>query len=538
MVIKAVSNASDMMQKLEAAVAARVSGELAEASSLFDEILKSEMPSNSALMEAGLCKLALKDFFGAFKIFEILLVERNDLGATAWCGVALRRAGDRDSAMEYFRKALTADASNVTAMMEIGACYEEIEEFDDAIINYEALLDTTNGRRNGFIWNRLGICYDRLNRDDAMRQLIESEDYLSSIDSPFGAASTLLWSLKYNKIIDIGLAWQYALFYNKDFSFSDIFSLFIANADRPVTSHYYTMPEQFKNVSYFNSMVEISIAYPMKSMLTKLQAREFLDVDLAVAELSNAILSETPYSNIRLGDGEGNILALKLGIKNEFLDNQAAKILHNWFGNGSEEICFYERLGEDFEVALSDVDLLGLPNTARLEYESRNDPRGYWGVYFSAFYSMSKLSNGLTITTPNMHMHLFQSKNFRDALSGAKRLNTISCHGDLGSLIRSRVGVMMGEDIVVPGEMGAKALPSSSKLGNHFPDAYDQTLLCIQNFEPGSVVLVAAGICGKIYVGAAKRAGCIGIDIGSIADYIMGYNTRGVFTDNKVSINW
>ena len=63
----------------------------------------------------------------------------------------------------------------------------------------------------------------------------------------------------------------------------------------------------------------------------------------------------------------------------------------------------------------------------------------------------------------------------------------------------------------------------------HYPDEYRRVIPWINQLDSGAVVLIAAGVCGKVYAQRAKRAGCAAIDIGAMADYIMGYQTRGIF---------
>jgi hypothetical protein len=93
------------------------------------------------------------------------------------------------------------------------------------------------------------------------------------------------------------------------------------------------------------------------------------------------------------------------------------------------------------------------------------------------------------------------------------------------------VGAPHGTDVIVPGEVGMPILPADRKTGEHFPGVYHETLQRIGAFEPGAIVLIAAGVCGKVYAHRAKTAGCIGLDVGAIADYFMGIQTRAVFRD-------
>ena len=71
---------------------------------------------------------------------------------------------------------------------------------------------------------------------------------------------------------------------------------------------------------------------------------------------------------------------------------------------------------------------------------------------------------------------------------------------------------------MVPGEMGASALPAEARQGKHFPDVFETVLQWLKTLPEAGSILVAAGICGKVYVGHAKRQGLCAIDIGAMAD--------------------
>ena len=46
--------------------------------------------------------------------------------------------------------------------------------------------------------------------------------------------------------------------------------------------------------------------------------------------------------------------------------------------------------------------------------------------------------------------------------------------------------------------------------------------------EPGTLVLVGAGIVGKIFVDEAKLRGAVALDVGSLLDYMMERKTRTI----------
>ncbi len=65
----------------------------------------------------------------------------------------------------------------------------------------------------------------------------------------------------------------------------------------------------------------------------------------------------------------------------------------------------------------------------------------------------------------------------------------------------------------------------------HYPRVFEQTLEAIaQRINPGDLVLVGAGILGKIYCAAVRRRGGIAVDVGSVIDICTGYaGTRGEY---------
>ena len=219
--------------------------------------------------------------------------------------------------------------------------------------------------------------------------------------------------------------------------------------------------------------------------------------------------------------------------ESKFLAWQNDKILRNWFGDHARAAGNdYARLSDDFAASILEADMLGVPDTARIRYESTNDPRGYWGVYFAALYPCT-MRKADKFVTPVIHLNLFRNKRFISALRSSRMINTVSCHRNFGTVVRNQLGVKNGMDLIVPGEMGISEIPEYCKKGQHYPGIYIEMCDAIARFEPGSVVLVAAGICGKVYSHLAKKAGCIGLDIGAIADYFMGFNTRRIFRERS-----
>jgi hypothetical protein len=62
----------------------------------------------------------------------------------------------------------------------------------------------------------------------------------------------------------------------------------------------------------------------------------------------------------------------------------------------------------------------------------------------------------------------------------------------------------------------------------HFPEVYDEVISSLGKCSGGTLVLVGAGVFGKMYCLAAKRAGAVSLDLGSAFDVLAGVKTRPV----------
>ena len=76
-------------------------------------------------------------------------------------------------------------------------------------------------------------------------------------------------------------------------------------------------------------------------------------------------------------------------------------------------------------------------------------------------------------------------------------------------------------------------LPDSKKGGDHWPNHFNRIAEEIKSLDHGTIVLVAAGILGKVYCAQAKAAGLYAIDIGAIADWFCNNKTRRIFNDKN-----
>ena len=116
-------------------------------------------------------------------------------------------------------------------------------------------------------------------------------------------------------------------------------------------------------------------------------------------------------------------------------------------------------------------------------------------------------------------------------LKSNKDVTLVTCHAQLGPALQRILGISSLRTLLIPPERG-RIKGDGVLAGDHFAD-YSQRINEALRLNPTSIVLIAAGFLGKIYCATAKGAGAVAIDIGSLADYWMGVNTR---TKNTWSI--
>jgi hypothetical protein len=71
--------------------------------------------------------------------------------------------------------------------------------------------------------------------------------------------------------------------------------------------------------------------------------------------------------------------------------------------------------------------------------------------------------------------------------------------------------------------------------GEHVPDRY-RTIRSELDFPPGTLVLVGAGIPGKVYCQWLKESGCVALDVGSIFDAWVGRASRPTVLKSRFNV--
>lgn len=221
-----------------------------------------------------------------------------------------------------------------------------------------------------------------------------------------------------------------------------------------------------------------------------------------VSELiSRAIQNSTPFSLVRIGDGEGDVI-LKA--------NRSIKRLTGWTGVKFTQ-AQANGIADQIITAATNADVLGIPDADML----RKQPQ-----YKDAWIRARK-----TIIDNKYHTGL---------------LTSAYIHYDLDySFVRGHKVKYIGSADIQEKllELGAtevdwfkiatdyKRSNKKTHTKNHYPDQFNE----IKGWIDNSITLIAAGGLGKIYCDWVKQAGGIAIDIGSMADSWGNNDSRAYF---------
>ena len=275
----------------------------------------------------------------------------------------------------------------------------------------------------------------------------------------------------------------------------------------------------------------LSLSYDREATIAGATTREtsagWRDTSGVLAELRSAIASRTPYSLIRLGDGEARFLAFMDPTTRRVLPESDAVIMldsiwHNWFGQPHANFSSYDLtlLNAALIRSIATASMIGVPMAARLSADRQHF--GYL-AYLEGFVGHILRDSNQLCTDASIPIDLHRASPFlADLLTGANFVGVIGPHAELPTRIAARFDIARTAYYPVPGE---RRLPAHlvSELDFHFPNRYHEILRDLAVPERGAIFLVAAGLLGKVYCARIHELGGIAIDIGSLADGWMGY---------------
>lgn len=249
-------------------------------------------------------------------------------------------------------------------------------------------------------------------------------------------------------------------------------------------------------------------------------------VDLVVSALNEG----RPFSMVRIGDGEGNILGHDASDYVSARKHSLDEILRMMFG--TEEFTAIEiyQMADEMRLAISTSDVLGVSDPTRVSKleQLRNirrdqiDIRGHMGSYESII-ELSKLFS--TLKKYNQHIvsnyiHRDIMGEYHQIISAARAITMIGPYGFVDQFT-AKFGRTPEQVIQIPNQ-------ASNNLGHGekwFPVTYGSIIRKLQA-RPSDLFLVSAGLLGKAMCGHIKNIGGVALDIGSVADVWQGNAVR------------
>ncbi len=273
---------------------------------------------------------------------------------------------------------------------------------------------------------------------------------------------------------------------------------------------------------YQDNRVETSKA--IVSRLTT--ASKFLDPKQVAGKILSAIAQREGFSFLRIGDGEGRFVGPHLRRFPHLWSETQAIAKRVWFWNSKEipDAAFFRSL----EDAYLNANVIGLNPEYRITLESRNNLFGYLGVTNGNRFLFEHQDGYKGFTCNNWDNVVLESMNFyRELPNIARQIGCRICIISPHKGLISRIDWLAEADLiefVIPSE-GHPAIVGDSLSEPHYPDTYHRCLRFIES-RSGDIFLIAAGVFAKLYCEAARSSGNIAIDLGSLIDKWLSYQTR------------
>ncbi|MBR8827991.1 MAG: tetratricopeptide repeat protein [Gomphosphaeria aponina SAG 52.96 = DSM 107014] len=263
-------------------------------------------------------------------------------------------------------------------------------------------------------------------------------------------------------------------------------------------------------------------------------------------KIINHIQEKTPFSLIRLGDGEGKFIKYPQEYE-EYEISDRSQVQQGWWGDNPIDGKIWEKIGTDYLSAIQDADCLGISEFFRfirileLNNNLKNITNQYSGTgvrgLLAIIYSLDefKLQNKM-LTSCYIHHDLEAWDLYKLIFKYVDSCSVISCHEQLIPLLKEKYNLEVRKFYQIPTEFNHKEKFGYEVKERHFPDVYEKLWEEIEVIAPGEVFLVAAGFLGKIYCKIIKERGGIALDLGSIVDYWVNYITRNNAKNKSASI--
>jgi len=266
-----------------------------------------------------------------------------------------------------------------------------------------------------------------------------------------------------------------------------------------------------------------------------------------------AVGNKEPFSLIRLGDGEAVVLGF-----DEDIQLQDLAYLHTHWGTEGVTLRAVAEISNDLRTAVRGADIVGIRDdilnvtippdllnrsgneikkVVSKEFRIRQDeierlsPMGARRLaLLHRVLSTFNWGDEQQFCSAWIHWELLATGALNRILEEVRDVGLVTSRPELGELIAQRFDVRTST-VLTPDKF--MEVPES---GRHVPERY-RTIRSELTFSKGTLVLVGAGIPGKVYCQWLKESGCVAIDVGSVFDAWVGKASRPRVLESRFGIS-
>lgn len=253
-----------------------------------------------------------------------------------------------------------------------------------------------------------------------------------------------------------------------------------------------------------------------------------------LGHVAGALEDGRPLSFLRLGDGEAYAYDPPevSGVHPERFSADDVVRERHWWGTRLEADRRAE-IRRAVREAIAGADVLGIPSVYRVvrDLGAPGRPFGSGRAQRGLLVVLGALGSAIplrerVLTEERSHQILFDGHSLRDLASRARRVVVVSCWPP--EKLPFLEGLPVDSVRIAPHAQVRRAVDGSAGAPPVFRAWREIAAQVAERAGPGVLVLVAAGIVGKIFIDRARREGAVALDVGAVFDYLAGYKTRNI----------
>jgi hypothetical protein len=277
-----------------------------------------------------------------------------------------------------------------------------------------------------------------------------------------------------------------------------------------------------------------------------------LDDRAAMDVVRSAVTAREPFSMLRLNDGE----AVAMSFDDDMALMDVAYLQSHW---GGERVTLgaVAEVRDHIERAIANADLVGIRNDVvgidipddllgrpsheirdfvKSELPLRPDEKAVVNVVGARRIVLHQRSLlGIEWTSAQqlcscwLHWEMLASGFLDELLTTVDEVGLVTPRLEIEHLIERKYGIR-ASTVPIPDKF-----VEANQAGAHVPDRF-RSIRQDLDFPPGTLVLVGAGIPGKVYCDWLKRAGCVALDIGAVFDAWAGKASRPMVLQSRFGV--